>query len=170
MICVGYVQLNGKTQKLWFWRELGNPQHESEISEIGTHMKVEDILRFDRIHPDYRKTYAPDAVILVNGHTFFWEHDRATERTEQIKAKMLKLSDCPFDVLWTVEDEARMTELVFLAPNDRHWFTTYKQAAELPHGKIWMNKNGEWETLESTDRSSVVQVVQLGENGEPHAV
>jgi hypothetical protein len=154
--CVGYVNMNGVLQKLWFWRESGvmHLQHEAEISEIEIRLQVDDVLRFSRIPKEMRKTLSPDALIQVNGNTFVWEHDRGTENEDQIKAKMHKLSQFDGEKMWTVPDRMRLDMLKELAPDDRHWFTTYDEAVTNPHGQIWETQSGLKDSLEISTRYS----------------
>lgn len=162
---VGWVHIDGKTLKLWFWRELTNPQHEAEISRIARLLKVRDVLRFTRIPPEWRKLYSIDAVIQSLDKLYFWEHDKDTEQEKQIIDKMRKLAEC--HVLWTCPHEERLTELIGLAPTDNHWFTTYDQIISDPHGPIFQNRIGERESLEIDDRYGVQSDVQSDTEDQP---
>jgi hypothetical protein len=108
--------------------------------EIG--MIVDELLPGDGVDK-----YHSDRIIRVNGKQFRWEHHRGTKHRRQMIAQLGKYSDCPDDVLWTCPDEQEVAALMELAPNDRHWFTTFKEAAQ-PHRDIWVNRQGDVSALE----------------------
>ncbi len=143
--CVGYYEFRGKIEKLWAKGYVSKPQHEGEITEYIVNLHVDDILR----RGDVDK-FDTDAILLVNGTKYYLEHDRDTMNLRQMKAKMRKLSACPNDVLWVCPSATRVSELKRLAPNDRHWFTTFDEILRDPHGLIFKNNKEETASLDRT--------------------
>jgi hypothetical protein len=147
--CAGYADFDGKLVKVFCSGRCAILEHEIEITEIFLRMRVTRIL-WTGI-PDELQKYNIDRLIEVGEKKFVWEHDRGTEDWYQIRAKMQKLADCRFDVLWTCPDDERIARLKAAAPNDRHWFTTYAQARLDPHAPCWQNNA---EEIEALDRAS----------------
>lgn len=143
--CCGYVQFDGRFEKLWAKGHISKPQHEAEITEYLLGLYVDEIYRGPEVD-----RFDTDFILEVNGNRYYGEHDRDTMNTRQMKAKFRKLSACPFDVLWVVPSETRLRELAKMAPNEKHWFTTAKNITDDPHGEIWVNRFGEISSLEHT--------------------
>jgi hypothetical protein len=142
----GWYDDNGVMVKVWGIGHAGpNLAHRVELLNLALKLDVDDVLIGKRIPKDWRLKYDPDYVVVLNGRDpFFGEHDRASEDLDQVQARMKKLRDCPFDVLWDCPSEQRIGELIGEAPNNKHWFTTFAQATTNPHEKTaWKNAIGE---------------------------
>jgi hypothetical protein len=139
---VGYFDLGDRKLKTWSkWKyDPYKIQHEVNMTTVSLTMDVNELLRGRRIPKPWRKKWRIDGVLKTGDLTFFWEHDEDTEDEDELVLKMRNLSDCPYEILWTVPNETRRRQILELAPNENHYVTI---TGSDPHEKVWCNRLGE---------------------------
>lgn len=133
--CIDYCAILGRgPEKIYMVGKSASPQHDAEVAWFLMHVE------YDEEHGEDDR-YHCDALMLINGGEYYYEHDRDSEPVTELKARMSKYDGCTRPVLWDAPDETRLKEMMRLSDNSMFLFALYSEAMT-PHEKVWRFKDG----------------------------
>ena len=126
----------GRQSQLWGWWPINDTQvlHEYYVTEALKNMNANNIKRASNVDQDLR----PDAEFTLD-RRYLLEMDMGTERTKQLKNRVLTLSETSTPVLWVALTPGRIRTIQQCcdAISDRCYFAGVEKA-----GESWMDYQG----------------------------
>lgn len=109
-------------------------QHEYEITELILAARPDAVRRGYQVGE-----YRPDAELLYGNQIVYVERERTRKSLEKVKQRIYKYNGTDSQVLWVVDTDARIKNILRTCkPPANHHFTTYHQAIVNWHdGSIW---------------------------------
>lgn len=110
------------------------PQHEYEVTALILAARPDAVRRGHQVGE-----YLADAELLFGERVVYLERERSRKSLERVEKRIGKYKDCQGDVLWVLDTDARIKNVLrTCSPPKNHYFTTYDLAVHRWHDRnIW---------------------------------